>query len=63
MDKVVAEETLNAKTLPVIGMELLVNRFVIWNDAVIAAGAVKKKLNVDPPLAVDNVATPAPEGP
>ena len=63
VDDKVADETLNAKTLPVMGIELLVNRFVIWNDVVITAGAVKKKVNVDPPLAVDNVTTPAPEGP
>ena len=63
MDAAVADVTLNANVLPVMGIELLVSLSVIWNDAVIPAGAVKKNVNVLPPLAVARVTAPAPDGP
>ena len=63
MDAAVADVTLNANVLPVIGKEPLVSLSVIWNTAVITAGAVKKNVNVDQPLAVTSDVTPPPDGP
>ena len=63
VDAAVADVTLNANVLPVIGKDPLVSLSVIWNTAVITAGAVKKNVNVDPPLTVASVVTPPPDGP
>ena len=63
VDDAVADVTLNVNVLPVSGNVPVASFSVIWNDAVMAAGAVKKNVNVDPPLVVANVMAPAPVGP
>ena len=63
IDEAVGDDTLNENGLLVMAREPAVIDSLIWNDAVMAAGAVKKNVNVDPPLVVANVMAPAPVGP
>ena len=63
VDAAVGDDTLNANVLPMIGVELLVNLSVIWNDAVITVGAVMKNENVEPPFTLESATLPLPEGP
>ncbi len=63
VDDVVADVTLNAKGLPVIGILPALTISVIWNIGAITAGAVKKNVNVEPSSAVASVTNPPPDGP
>ena len=63
VDNVVADDTLKLKGLFVMSA-LPDNSFsVIWNNAVIDAGAVTIKLNDDPPFKATRVDNPLPVGP
>ena len=62
LEAVVADETLKLNELPVIAADPTLTLSVTKNvDAIV--GAVKKKVNVTPALAVDSVLTPDPLGP